>query len=210
MELAGWHMVSIFRQLKIDRRKSIGIFCGVGNKGGDGLAAARHLHNHGWPVEIIMIRQRKISPDAAHHLRLLKLMNIPIYSFTRDRSAAHKCVMNASVIVDSLIGYHLQGAPRGSFAEAIELIGRMHCRVISYDLPSGVDATTGQCYQPCIRANTTLTLALPKKAFKSAEAIKRAGRIYLADIGIPEFLYDKIQKGSRPSFERCTDNLIKV
>ena len=102
-------------------------------------------------------------------------------------------------IIDSLIGYHLDGAPRGDFATAINLINESGKRVVSYDLPSGVDATTGECYSPCVKANVTLTLALPKRVFKNKKAKQYFGRVYLADIGIPEFLYKKVNpKIKRP------------
>ncbi|MBI4050310.1 MAG: hypothetical protein HY398_02575 [Candidatus Doudnabacteria bacterium] len=162
MELAGWHMVSLFELLKIPKKTKIVVVCGKGNKGGDGLSAARHLTNHGYRVSV-MPRE-------------------------------------AGVIIDALIGYHLNGAPRGKFREAIEWINNCGKKVVAYDLPSGVDATTGKYFAPCIRAFATLTLALPKRAFLKKEARKKSGRVFLADIGIPEFLYDKIRNSSRPDF----------
>jgi len=73
-------------------------------------------------------------------------------------------------------------------------------KIIAYDIPSGLDSTTGKCYDPCIKAFATLTLALPKKAFTNNKARSHVGKLFLGDIGIPGFLYDRVKKGSRPYF----------
>ena len=65
MELAGFHMISVFRKSRIPKSKKIVILVGVGNKGGDGLSSARHLYNHGWRnITIIMVRRRITKPSA--------------------------------------------------------------------------------------------------------------------------------------------------
>lgn len=78
MELAGWHMVEVFRQLKISKSKKIAIVCGTGNKGGDGLSAARHLYNYGYRKISVILISSKIKDDPKHHLNLLKKMKIPV------------------------------------------------------------------------------------------------------------------------------------
>ena len=77
MELAGWHMISLFNILRISRQSPIVVIVGKGNKGGDGLSAARHLANYGWEVSVILL-SKIISADALHHLSLLKKMRVPI------------------------------------------------------------------------------------------------------------------------------------
>lgn len=204
MELAGFHMVEVFRKLKISRNKKITIICGTGNKGGDGLSAARHLYNYGYKKIFIILVSSKIKDDPKHHLNLLKKMKIPIYIYTKK---ADVLIKKSDILIDSLIGYHLDGNVRGKFAELIEIMNRSKKKIISYDLPSGIDATTGKCLGICIKAYATLTLALPKKIFKTKEGRKMSGKVFLADIGIPTFLYDKIKpclpagrKNSRPEF----------
>ena len=111
-------------------------------------------------------------------------------------------------MIDALIGYHLEGVPHGVFKETIELINQTEGKIISYDLPSGIDATTGVCMSPCVRAAVTLSLAIPKRAFQSEEGKDMSGQIFVADIGIPRFLYDQIIPSSRPAFEKNEDSLI--
>lgn len=203
MELAGHHMIEVFQRLKINKNKKITIVCGTGNKGGDGLSAARHLYNYGYKKMSIILVSSKIKNDSKHHLNLLKKMKIPIYIYTKKANALIK---KSDILIDSLIGYHLDGPPRGKFEELIEVINEAKKKIISYDLPSGMSAE-GQCLGICIKAYATLTLALPKKIFKIKQGKKMSGKIFLADIGIPAFLYDKIKKNSRPKFK---DGLIKI
>ena len=66
MELAGAHILSIFEKLDIDKDQKTVIVCGKGNKGGDGLSAARHLINHGWDVSVVLVSE-DIKPDPMHH-----------------------------------------------------------------------------------------------------------------------------------------------
>jgi NAD(P)H-hydrate epimerase len=193
MELAGLRMVELFNTVKIKKGSHIAIFVGKGNKGGDGLSAARHLANHGWKHITIIMLSESISKDSRHHLQLIEKMKIPVLYFSEVRSKVSKLLERSDIIIDSLIGYHLFGAPRGIFAQAIQEINNAENKVIAYDLPSGAEATTGECFDPCIKANYTLTLALPKKVFNTQSGKKYSGRVFLADIGIPEFLYKKIK-----------------
>lgn len=198
MELAGWHMAPLFKKLKISTRSKITIIVGKGNKGGDGLSAARHLINNGWMVSIILL-SKNISKDAKHHLNLLRKMDVPIVLYSKNKTKARSKIKYSDVLIDALIGYNLSGAPRGLFKEVIEAMNTSGKRIIAYDLPSGIDATSGKCLPPCVKASATLSLALPKLAFKKAR--KNCGRIFIADIGIPKFLYDKLFHGSRPNFK---------
>jgi len=200
MELAGFHMVSVFEKEKIAQDGAVVIVCGKGNKGGDGLSAARHLVNHGWKNISVVLADAGLKPDGAHHLALAQKMGIPIFIYEKQKAEAGEKIMNAGIIIDSLIGYHLEGAPRGVFAELISLMNKSSARVISYDLPSGADPTTGVCEGECVRADATLTLAIPKKLFETESGRALSGAVYIADIGIPAAFYNKVIPRSRPAF----------
>jgi len=203
MELAGFHMLAVFGKEKISKESAIAVVCGKGNKGGDGLSAARHLYNHGWENISVVLADENIKPDTAHHLALLKKMQMPISVYTereKEKEEARKIIANADVILDSLIGYHLDGAPRGVFAELISAVNKSRALVIAYDLPSGADATTGECPGVCVTADATLTLAVPKKLFETEAGRALSGTVYVADIGIPRAFYDAVVPGSRPDF----------
>jgi NAD(P)H-hydrate epimerase len=93
----------------------------------------------------------------------------------------------AALAVDALIGYSLRGAPRGTTAEMIDACNRHASRVLSLDVPSGIDATLGSAPGVSVTPDWTLTLALPKTGL-----VGTAGDLYLADIGIPPAVYERI------------------
>ena len=203
MELAGFHMLAVFEREHISKNSTVAVVCGKGNKGGDGLSAVRHLVNHGWKNISVVLADENIKPDPAHHLALIKKMQVPTAVYTgqeKEKEEARKTIEGADIILDSLIGYHLDGAPRGVFAELISAVNKSPARVIAYDLPSGADATTGECPGACVSAEATLTLAVPKKLFETERGEKLSGTVYVADIGIPAAFYDAVIPGSRPDF----------
>jgi hydroxyethylthiazole kinase-like uncharacterized protein yjeF len=123
---------------------------------------------------------------------------------------AKEIIKKGTLLIDALIGYHLEGALRGAFKEVIEIMNASRKKIIAYDIPSGLEPTTGECFVPCVQAAVTLSLALPKTAFAHKEARKAAGKILIADIGIPDFLYEEIAPNSRPPFERHANSLIPL
>ena len=209
MELAGWHILSVFSELKIPKTVKVVVVCGKGNKGGDGLSATRHLINHNWKVDVVLISKELVA-NAQHHLNLLRKMKVSTINYSDNKKKAGRVINSSGVIIDALIGYRLKGVPRGDYADVIRTINSSGKKVMAYDIPTGIDATTGGCFNPSIRADATLTLALPKKAFKSEKAKKQSGQIFLADIGIPAFIYDQIYPNSRPDFKMGEGSLIKL
>ena len=106
-----------------------------------------------------------------------------------------RTVGSASVVIDALIGYGLEGAPRGRVAELIVMANLSGGRVLSLDVPSGVNATTGDVVSEAISPGRTLTLALPKTGLARVP-----GALYVADIGIPLAVYERLSIVVRPFF----------
>lgn len=198
MELAGYHMVELFKTLRVKKTARIVALCGSGNKGGDGLSAARHLINYGYTDVSVVLTKKSLKPDPRHHLALLAKMKVPVTLF--DDAASARKIARADIIIDALVGYHLAGTLQGTALGAVNALNASSARTIAYDMPTGLDATSGVCRGACVKAHATLTLALPKRGLFSKEGKRKSGRVFLADIGIPAFLYDKVKKGSRPAF----------
>jgi NAD(P)H-hydrate epimerase len=98
------------------------------------------------------------------------------------------------LVLDALIGYGLRNSPQGTVAELIRWANNGKASVLSLDVPSGIDATTGSAAGEYIRPRWTMTLALPKTGLWSAQT----GDVFLADIGIPAGLYRRIGIGYFP------------
>ncbi len=167
-----------------DPTAEIVILAGSGGNGGGGLCCARHLRNRGFPVRVVLSKDpEELSGATAHQLRTIRRAGVePVASARVDRA-----LRRSRLVVDALVGYSLRGAPRGRVAELIGLCNEQAERVLSLDLPSGVDATTGEAPGAWVQSERTLTLALPKTGLRRV-----SGELYLADIGVPPAVYAAI------------------
>ena len=151
----------------------------------------------------VILLSREISPDALHQLNLIEKMDVQILEYPKDSPATETMIARSDTVIDALIGYNLDGAPRGSFQEMIDLINESGKTVVAYDVPSGLDATTGECPGSCIKTNVTLSLAVPKEGLRAGDGPAASGTVFVGDIGIPAFLYNYVATDSRPPFERA-------
>ena len=168
------------------------VLAGRGGNGGGGLVSARHLANRGLAVHVVLAGPAaQLTPVPAHQLDILCRMGVPVsaVSATGPASAALDPVGDVDLIVDALIGYSLQGDPTGPTAELIRWANAHPAPVLSLDTPSGLDVTTGVAGHPCVQADATLTLALPKTGLLRAREV---GRLHLADISVPPQLYRRM------------------
>ena len=172
--------------------ETVVVLAGSGGNGGGGLACARHLRNRGFAIEVILDRQAdELRGAARHQLQVLRASGLqPL-----PASQAREVISRAGMVVDALIGYGLRGAPQGTTEGLIQLCNGEASRVISLDVPSGLDATTGESPGAEVRPERTLTLALPKTGLARA-----GGELYLADIGIPPQLYQRLEISIPPLF----------
>lgn len=112
------------------------------------------------------------------------------------------------LIIDAMVGYGLQSEPRGAVGDWINKINVAQTPILSLDVPSGLDATQGIPFDPCTRAFATLTLALPKTGLMTSEAKPYVGDLYLADISVPECLYEMLGLKVGPIFKH--DRILKL
>jgi NAD(P)H-hydrate epimerase len=186
MENAGRSLANfIIKQLKDLDMSKVLIFAGSGGNGGGGICAVRHLLNHGIDASYI-ISQYPDSLLGAAKTQYLILKNSGSSPIMKENLP--QAISESDMIIDALIGYSLKGDPKGISKVFIDMINRSGKHVISLDIPSGIDASTGDEKNPFVRADETLTLALPKTGLKNLNT----GDLYLADIGIPNSVYSKL------------------
>lgn len=194
MELAGSHLAEVVR-LEIGgdlRGRVVMVAAGTGNNGGGGLAAARHLANRGAAVHVVLARPAaRLSSAGRHQLASLLAMGVDCCVMTYDLSDADlgALMRDADLVVDAVLGYSVEGAPRGEPARLIEFVAASSQPAVSLDLPSGMDPDTGEAAGPVVTAAATLTLALPKTGLLTEAGRALAGRLYLGDLGLPAALY---------------------
>jgi len=191
MENAGRHFAHLARKVGMDgplRDRTVLVLCGRGGNGGGGLVAARRLAAWGASVRVVTAAP----PDdytgiSAHHMALLRRVDCPVEAAEPDGS-----LPEADLLLDALVGYGLDAELDDAMADLIERVIWHAAPVLSLDVPSGLDPTTGVPRQTTVHAEATLTLALPKCGLDAPAAQSAVGDLYLADIGIPPSLYDKL------------------
>jgi NAD(P)H-hydrate epimerase len=197
MEQAGSHLAELVRaELGGDLRgRRVIVAVGPGNNGGGGLVAARHLANRGASVRVILARPvNRLSEAGRHQLSTLLQMSVDCCVAIYDVPDAEieREFASADAVIDAVLGYRASGAPHDGVLWLVERVARASAPVISLDLPSGVDADTGEAPGSAVTATATLTLALPKPGLFQAAGRERAGRVYLGDIGLPAALYRRL------------------
>jgi NAD(P)H-hydrate epimerase len=186
MELAGY--VTTRASIDLFKPRDALILAGKGNNGGDGLAAARHLHSLGVRVSVVLAGDiHKEVP--LMQLESLKRIGIPIQDSVSGKP---------DLIIDSLLGFGSKGAPRGSIALLIREAQELKAPVLSVDIPSGFEPPTGTWFKPSFQGATVLTLGLPKPNMIGNPKIKR---LLVGDIGIPQEAFRRVGLKVPPLFK---------
>ncbi len=171
-------------------KSEILVLAGTGGNGGGGICAARHLANKGAKVKVCITDIENLKDVPAYQLHILKSTSAKIISIKGLQNE------NPDLTIDAIIGYSLSGKPKGISAEMIEWTSNKLGIRISLDVPSGVNATSGEKMGTFINPDITMTLALPKTGLLP----EITGDLYLADIGIPSKVYEKLNLNYQSSF----------
>jgi hydroxyethylthiazole kinase-like uncharacterized protein yjeF len=182
MERAGAGVTRIVERLAPDGAAVV--VCGKGNNGGDGLVVARLLREAGRSVTVVCAAPPEdFAGDA--RVNLERLPGEGPLELGEGRTRAEQMLAEASVIVDALLGTGFEGEPRGAVGEAIEVVNAARAQVVSVDIPSGVDASTGVASGAGVRAAVTATFHAAKPGLWIAPGKTHAGEVERIDIGIP-------------------------
>jgi len=176
MENAGRNTAKIASQMTSG--KNIIIVCGKGNNGGDGLVAARHLINLGYHPSLFLISSSQfLKGDPKINFDILAKMKA---SFEKDLSKLNE----ADLIIDAIFGIGLSSDVKEPYESVIGQINSAGKPVLSVDVPSGLDATTGKILGCVVNATKTITFVAAKTGFYKNDGSKVCGEIVVADIGI--------------------------
>lgn len=183
----------------LDVKGTVLIFCGKGNNGGDGFALARLLHERGVEVVVLVAASAKeLLPDALKQYTILKKLlpkeHIHHYPIRDSHFISH---IDITIVVDAILGTGVSGPVKGKSLDALlDLFGiatHFNAKVLSLDVPTGLNATTGECettvteegvtYTVCVTANRTVTMGAAKTGLYLGRGPERTGKLTIAALG---------------------------
>lgn len=189
MESAGRGATRVFLERLYDRGPGrVGILAGRGNNGGDGFVVARYLAQRNIDVKVFLFADAAtVQGDAAANLQLLAESGTSVVQITDEGAfAAHQSdLRHQHYWIDALLGTGLKAEVKGLYRQAIEFINHNHRPVLAIDIPSGLNADTGQPCGTCIRATATATFGFAKIGHVVYPGADYCGPVEVIDIGIP-------------------------
>ena len=197
MENAGKAVAEEVRRILGNiNQQSILVLIGPGNNGGDGLVAARHLHDWGAKVSVCLFSQR---PTNDPNLEQVQTRSMTVVDATDGEGLDRfdELLPSADAVIDALFGTGKIRSIRSLFLQSLDKVARAKrkrpgLRVIALDLPSGLDADTGEVDPACLYADNTITLGFPKPGLFNPPGAERVGEMSVVDIGIPMYLAEPV------------------
>jgi hydroxyethylthiazole kinase-like uncharacterized protein yjeF len=181
MEHAGWQVARCASELCAPGAP-LAVIAGSGNNGGDGVVAARLLAGWGHRVEVVVFSEpEKLKPEFSKRLAAAAACGAATQVTPRPE-AVSRALADCELALDALLGSGLAGPPRDQAAVVIALLSG--AATLAVDVPSGLDATAGPT-AGCVQALATCTLAGVKRGLWTGAGRSHAGRLYVADIGMP-------------------------
>lgn len=184
--------IACVNELKKDfdlSKKSVAVFCGKGNNGGDGLAIARHLYNMGVDVSVFLVSGNSYRGDAQINFDIVSGMDIPMDTVTESEELEY-IVRSFDIVIDAILGTGISGAVRGMAYDVINIINENAKYVLSVDVPSGINSDSGEICGVCINADKTVTFAGYKIGMFMYPAADCVGEIVVDMISMPQSAID--------------------
>ncbi|MBX3423928.1 MAG: NAD(P)H-hydrate epimerase [Pirellulaceae bacterium] len=196
IECAYW----IRQRFKADNR--IVVLCGPGNNGGDGLVITRQLRSRGWSCQCFILGPAsKFSPDAYQNAKILQAAGGSGLQVIDPEHGALPTdeLSSAGLIVDAMLGTGARGPARRPLCDWIEAANQAPAFRLAIDIPTGVDADSGQLFEPVFQADATLTFVALKPSMVSANSAAIYGELHVLPIGIPEQLILEVVQLDSPA-----------
>ena len=171
------------------------VFCGAGNNGGDGIAAARMLFLKGVRVRAFLVgNYEKMTPDALEETRRLSECGVELEPYAPDDLSQSSWARSSHVLIDAIFGVGLSReiAPDSVYAAAIQLMNECPGAVVAADIASGAEADSGRVLGFAVKADKTITFTFKKVGQTVGEGALLSGDVEVWEIGIPEDLQAQV------------------
>jgi NAD(P)H-hydrate epimerase len=189
MEQAGWGVSQeILAYLGDARQQRVLVLVGPGNNGGDGLVAARHLHDAGAQVTLYIWKRSMRANDSDDiNWQRCRERGIAEYAAAEDadQQRLRDVLAESALAVDALLGMGTSRPVAGELAALVTAVNASPVAVVAVDVPTGIHSDSGALLEVAVRATLTVATGLPKRGLLLYPGRAFAGNIALAEIGIP-------------------------
>lgn len=172
--------------------KNIVILCGSGNNGGDGFIIAKNLHVRGANVTVVLCKGDPKTDEAMKSFNELKSANLEIVNPTEDLQLISSRINDADFIIDCIFGTGFSGTITSTTRQIVDASNISNGVKIAIDLPSGIDADTGEYQGIYFKPDYTIVLGLKKRAHELSSSKEICGEQILVDIGLPSDIIDDV------------------
>ena len=171
----------------------VAVIAGKGNNGGDGFVVARHLKNRGVGTKVFLLAKKSdLAGDAKKNYESIAKMGLDIEEIREnDIQGFEEKLNDFDILIDAILGTGLHAKVKGYYGNIIEIINRSGKPVVAVDIPSGLSSDRGEVLGEHIRADMTVTFALPKRGHILYPSAKSVGELRIVDISIPQEAIDE-------------------
>src|SRR3989338_130118 len=168
--------------------RSVVIFCGTGNNGGDGFVLAQIAHEQGLSVDVRYLGDLlHLTGEAKNAMRQCQGAGVDMRSFSSDEN------IEADIFVDALLGIGLSGDVREPVLQAIKYINQHGQKILAIDVPSGIQSDTGMVKGSAVRANSTITFIGIKRGLVTGEAVDYVGELICHHLNLSADIMAEVQ-----------------
>lgn len=193
MENAGSAMAKCIREnYPESENEYVAVVCGKGNNGGDGFVIARKLNESGYKVAVVLTQGKPVTDESNEMFLRLRDLSVTVVDMDAETERSAKIIGGVDLIVDAIFGIGFSGQADKNTALIFKLMNSSKAKIVSVDIPSGVDCDNAYVDSACIKADMTVTPIGLKKAQVLYPAAEYSGQVKYVNIGLPSSCYDTV------------------
>jgi len=171
--------------------RSLSVWCGSGNNGGDGYLVAGLAHRAGYSVQLVQVgNEARLAGDARRACEWAREQGVSFSSFTDT------LLPEGEIVVDALLGTGLRGEVRGAYARAVDTLNESGLPVLAADIPSGLCSDTGKILGRALSVQATVAFIGVKQGMLTGQGPACCGKLFYHDLGVPDTLFAEVPPAS--------------
>lgn len=182
---------TLISQLGADKRSTVAVLCGKGNNGGDGFVAAQYLHSQGIKAYALLVDSEPRTEDSIQAMEQAISNGVEVVRIWEYSQKVKDIITTADYVIDAIYGIGFKGSLSDNIKIIVDLVNSTHSKVLSVDLPSGVNCDTGAVGNTAFKADVTLSFSTLKPCHVLYPSMDYCGKTSVAQVGINKgIIYD--------------------